>query len=83
MTHDNGKRLALNILSRLLEYTEVQKIIMGSEKDYHYMISNKYGWPTGQTYYFPCWCHETSHTFFFIIVCSWIYGKDYHYTDQQ
>ena len=42
-THDNGKRLALNILSRLLEYTEVQKIIMGSEKDYHYMISNKYG----------------------------------------
>ena len=43
MTHDNGNRLALNILSRLLEYTEVQKIIMGSEKDYHYMINNKYG----------------------------------------
>jgi len=62
-------------------FVEVQKIIMGSKKDYHYMINNKYGWLTGQTYYFSCWRHGTCHAcVFLIIVCSLIYGKDYHYT---
>jgi len=64
-------------------FAEEQKIIRGSEKDYHYMINNKYGWPTGQTYYFSVDVMGSLIHFFFIIVCSWIYRKDYHYIDKQ
>ena len=65
-------------------FAKVQKIIMGSEKNYHYMINNKDGWPTGQTnillFMLTSW--DLSYDFF-IIVYLWIYGKDYHYTDKQ